>query len=159
MRLSTRACIVALLVACGAGCVNQQELTKRDIQKFLRTAAGEFQDSSGGKLFLAPVYARMIGLDTLYVEHTTANGTSARLISLEVGRGNKVLQIAYTFSQQNQWRNLREQPELFSALLPQDVRPAGSCDIKVADDYNTLTYSCSGSPPEKYQRVHHQLPN
>ena len=158
MRRSMRVCVVTLL-ACAAGCVNQRELTKRDIQKFLQTAAGEYQDAAGGKLFMAPVYARMIGLDTMYVERTTGAGTSGRLISLEIGRNDKIVQLAYVFAQQNQWRNLREQPELFSALMIQDVRPAGTCDIQLSADYNTLTYSCSGSPPAKYARVHHPPPN
>ena len=41
---------------------------------------------------------------------------------------------ALTFTQEGQWRNLRENPELFTALLPKDVRPAGTCDIKPAAD-------------------------
>ena len=114
----------------------------------------------GETLFIAPVYARMIALDTVYVERTTAAGTSGRLVALEIsGDGERVVQIAYVFTTQGQWRNLREQPELFSALLPNDVRPAGTCDIKLADDMNSISYSCGGSPPVSYQRVHHPLPD
>jgi hypothetical protein len=39
------------------------------------------------------------------------------------------------------------------------VRAAGSCDIKLADDRNSITYSCGGSAPETYARVLHGAPN
>ena len=114
----------------------------------MQTYAGEYRNEAGDVLFMVPVYSRMIGMDTIYVERTTAAGTSGRILSLEVsGDGSKIVQLAYVFQQQNQWRNLRENPELFSALLPKDVRPAGTCDIKLAEDMNSVTYSCGGSPP------------
>jgi len=151
--------LVALSVALGA-CVNSQEKTKREIQKFLGASAGEYVSTTGDTLVVAPVYARMVALDTLYVERTSASGgTSGRLVALEAGREGKILQLAYGFTQQGQWRNLREQPELFTALLPKDVRAAGTCDIKLSDDRNQITYSCGGSSPETYTRVLHGSPN
>ena len=63
-----------------------------------------------------------------------------------------VIQAALTFTQEGQWRNLRENPELFTALLPKDVRPAGTCDIQPAADLNSISYSCSGSKPEIFIR-------
>jgi hypothetical protein len=157
-RIFTCAALV-LSLALGA-CVNQQEKTKRDIQQFLGSSAGEYVSNTGDSLMVAPVYARMIALDTLYIERTSASGaTSGRLIALEAGREGKILQLAYSFTQQGQWRNLREQPELFTALLPKDVRAAGTCDIKLSDDRNSITYSCGGSAPETYTRVLHGAPN
>ncbi|HET9865298.1 MAG TPA: hypothetical protein VFP37_17790 [Steroidobacteraceae bacterium] len=153
-------CLLLSLALAAAGCVNEREMRKREITKFQQTAAGEYTNEAGETLFIAPVYARMIALDTVYVERTTAAGTSGRLVALEIsGDGERVVQIAYVFTTQGQWRNLREQPELFSALLPNDVRPAGTCDIKLADDMNSISYSCGGSPPVNYQRVHHPLPD
>lgn len=157
-RLSSFATFVLSVALCA--CVNQQEKTKRDIQKFLGSAAGEYVSATGDSLMVAPVYARMIALDTLYIERTSASGgTSGRLVALEPGREGKILQLAYSFTQQGQWRNLREQPELFTALLPKDVRAAGTCDIKLSDDRNSITYSCGGSAPETYTRVLHGAPN
>ena len=79
---------------------------------------------------MVPVYARMIGLDTMYLERTTRNGTTGRLLALERSPdGEKVVQFSYVFTQPGQWRNLIAQPELLSALQPNDVRPAGTCDI------------------------------
>src|SRR5262245_58837511 len=132
MKLGIRSCLLLLTAAVFAGCVNQQELQKREIQRFLQTSAGEYRNDAGEELVIVPVYARMIALDTIYVERTTSAGTSGRIVSLEPGSGDRPVQLMYVFVQQNQWRNLREQPELFSALLPKDVRPAGTCDIKLA---------------------------
>jgi hypothetical protein len=155
-----KTCAVLALAATLGACINSQEKSKRDIQKFLGSAAGEYVSASGDSLVVAPVYARMVALDTLYVERTSASGgTSGRLVALEQGRDGKILQLAYGFTQQGQWRNLREQPELFTALLPKDVRAAGTCDIKLSDDRNKITYSCGGSAPEDYTRVLHGAPN
>jgi len=149
---------VLVLAAIVGGCVNQQEQHKRDMLDFLKKSMGEWK-SETGDLFIAPVYARMIGLDTFYMERTTPKGTSGRLVALELsGDGEKVIQYSYTFAEQNRWRELRANPELLSALLPQDVRAAGTCDIKLAEDLNSLSYSCGGSEPMTYQRVQHAIP-
>lgn len=143
------------------GCVNAREKNKREIQRFLQTATGEFVNASGNTLIMVPVYARMIGLDTLFVERiASGGGTSERLVALELApNGKKILQLSYVFTTQGQWRNLRENPELFSALLPKDVRPAGTCDIKLSEDLNTASYSCGGSVPESFTRAQHGNPN
>ena len=146
-----KTCLVLLAATALGACVNQQELTKREIQKFMQQATGEFKNEAGEQLVMVPVYSRMIGMDTVYVERTTPAGTSGRIVSLEVGK-NGIVQLAYVFVQQNQWRNLREQPELFTALLPKDVRPAGTCDIKPSADANSVSYSCGGSAPEIFKR-------
>ncbi len=158
MRSWTKYCLPALAVLTLGACVNQQEKTKREIQKFMQTSTGEYRNDAGEELVMVPIYSRMIGMDTIYVERTTAAGTSSRIVSLEIGK-NGIIQLAYVFVQQNQWRNLRENPELFSALLPKDVRAAGTCDIKVAEDKNSVSYSCGGTPPTDYQRVQHELVN
>jgi len=159
MRRFANAALLTLLAVAVSACVNQHEMRKRDIQHFLQTASGEYNNEAGDRLVLVPVYARMIGLDTMYLERTTAKGTSGRLLALEVaGNNDKFVQLSYVFTQQGQWRNLLAQPELLSALQPNDVRPAGTCDIKLADDMNSISYSCGGSPPTTYQRVHHAAP-
>ncbi len=158
MRSWTKYCLPALAVLTLGACVNQQEKTKREIQKFMQTSTGEYRNDAGEELVMVPIYSRMIGMDTIYVERTTAAGTSSRILSLEIGKKG-IIQLAYVFVQQNQWRNLRENPELFSALLPKDVRAAGTCDIKVAEDKNSVSYSCGGSPPTDYRRVQHEQVN
>jgi hypothetical protein len=154
MRRVTSACLLLLLVGVIAACVNETEMRKRDIQTFLQTATGEYGNDAGERLIMVPVYARMIGLDTMYLERTTRNGITGRLLVLERSPdGEKVVQLSYVFTQPSQWRNLIAQPELLSSLQPNDVRPAGTCDIQVSEDKNSLTYSCGGAPPTNYQRV------
>ena len=159
MRNWKTASMLLLLAMTLTACVNEREARKRDIMKFQQTATGEYHNEAGDKLIMVPVYARMIGLDTMYVERTTKNGTNGRLLVLEPSSdGNKVVQISYVFTQPAQWRNLLEQPELLSALQPNDVRQAGTCDIQLADDHNSVTYSCSGGAPTTYTRVNHAVP-
>jgi hypothetical protein len=87
------------------------------------------------------------------VERQDANGVSGRLLNLQMSPDSqKVLQRAYVFTQDGQWRNIRENPELLTALLPKDVRPAGTCDIQVSADSNAVSYSCGGSEPENFRR-------
>jgi hypothetical protein len=150
--------VLLLAAVVAGGCVNQQEQHKRDMMDFLSKSRGEWHNEDS-TLFIAPVYARMIGLDTFYMERVTPKGTTGRLVALELsGDGKKVIQYAYGFAEQNRWRELRANPELLSALMQQDVRPAGTCDIKLADDLNSLSYSCNGNEPVMYQRVQHTAP-
>ena len=150
--------LLTLVVLAAAACVNEREMRKRDAQEFLQNATGEYVNETGENLLIAPVYARMIGFDTFYLERSTPKGPSQRLIALEPSSdGEHLLQISYAFTQPGQWREVRAQPELLTALQPNDVRAAGSCDIKLADDRNSLSYSCGGSPPQSYKRVQHNV--
>ena len=152
--------LLMLLSLCMVACVNDREARKREAQKFLQTATGEFRNEAGDTLVMVPVYARMIGLDTLYLEKKSAKGTTQRLISLEPSAdGEKLAKLSYVFTQPNQWRNLLEQPELLSSLQPNDVRPAGSCNIDLSEDLNSLKYSCGGGPTQEFQRVQHNVPD
>ena len=146
-------CAAALPLFALAGCVNQQERNKIAVQKFLQTSTGTWVSDGGAELFIAPVRARMVTDEAIYVERRDASGLFARLVNVEMSKdGKRFIQRALTFTQEGQWRNLREQPELFTALLPKDVRPAGTCDIKVAEDANSVSYSCGGSAPETFKR-------
>jgi hypothetical protein len=157
MRQWVLPCLLTLLVATAA-CVNEREMRKRDAQKFLQNSTGEYTNDAGELLFIAPVYARMIGFDTFYLERSTPRGPSQRLVALEPSQdGEKLVQFSYAFTQPAQWREVRAHPELLTALQPADVRPAGTCDIKLTDDLNSLSYSCAGSEPQVYKRVHHNI--
>jgi hypothetical protein len=148
------AVLAALWAVAATGCVNQQQKNRVAVEKFRQTAAGEWVSASGAQLTIAPVRARMVTDEALYVERRDARGVFGRLLNVELSKdGKKLIQTALAFTQEGQWRNLREQPELFTALLPKDVRPAGTCDIKVADDANSVSYSCGGTPPETFTRA------
>ena len=135
------------------GCVNQQIKDKETVEAFKHDTAGEYRSDSGAQLYIAIVRSRMVTDESIYIERHDANGIYARLLDLHISAdGKKVLQAALTFTQEGQWRNLRENPELFTALLPKDVRSAGTCDIQPAADRNSVSYSCGGSKPEIFKR-------
>ena len=147
------ACVLSLAVL--TACESPDQRRRSLVEHFQQMSAGEWRNDSGARLFIAPVRARMVSDEAIYVERHAPNGdVFARLVAIEASAdGKKVLQRALTFTQDGQWRNLREAPEMFTALLPKDVRGAGTCDISVTDDANELSYSCSGSAPEKFKRV------
>ena len=141
------------LIAVLTGCVNQQVKDRETIETFKRDVAGQFLGESGAQLFIAVVRARMVTDESVYLELHDAKGVFGRLLDLKISAdGKKVVQSALTFTQEGQWRNLRENPELFTALLPKDVRPAGTCDIQPSEDRNSVSYSCGGSRPEIFKR-------
>jgi hypothetical protein len=136
-----------------AGCVTQEQKNRAAIEQFKQATAGTWVSNSGAELTIIPVRARMVTDEAVYVERRDANGVFGRLLNISMTPdGKKTVQRALTFTQDGQWRNLREQPELFTALLPKDVRPAGTCDIQPAADQNSVSYSCGGSAPESFQR-------
>jgi len=158
MRQGIRTFLLLSSVLALVACVNELEMRKRDAQHFLQNSTGEYVNEAGELLFIAPVYARMIGFDTFYIERTTARGPGQRLVVLEPSPdGEKLIQFSYAFTQPAQWRDVRSHPELLTALQPNDVRPAGTCDIKLSADLNSITYSCGGNPPQEYKRVQHAV--
>ena len=158
MHVWIKASLLLLMATTMVACVNETEMRKRDAKQFLQNSTGEYVNEAGELLFIAPVYARMIGFDTFYLERATPRGPSQRLVVLEPSPdGEKLIQFSYGFTQPSQWREVRAHPELLTALQPNDVRPAGTCDIKLTDDLNSLSYSCAGSPPVNYTRVQHNI--
>ena len=145
---------VVVFAAMLAACATQEQKGRAAVDKFRHSTAGEYVSESGARLFIAPVRARMVTDEAIYVEHHAPNGTVlARIVDVALAKdGTKILQRALAFTQDGQWRELRENPELLTALLPKDVRPAGTCDIQPAEDGNSVSYSCGGSPPEIFRR-------
>lgn len=145
--------VIAAAAAALAGCKTREVRNRAAIEQFKQSTAGTWTSASGAELTIVPVRARMVTDEAIYVERRDSSGVFGRLLNLEVSKdGDRIIQRALTFTQEGQWRNLREQPELFTALLPKDVRPAGTCDIQPSADANTVTYSCGGSAPESFQR-------
>jgi hypothetical protein len=143
----------ALSLAALSGCANQQIKDRQMIDQFKRDTAGQYENGNGVQLFIVPVRSRMVTDESMYIERIDANGLFGRLLDLKVSDdGNKVVQLALAFTQEGQWRNLRENPELFTALLPKDVRSAGTCNIQPSADLNSVSYSCGGSEPETFKR-------
>jgi hypothetical protein len=143
----------ALSLAALPGCANQQIKDRQMVDQFKRDTAGQYENGNGAQLFIVPVRSRMVADESMYIERIDANGAFGRLLDLKVSDdGKTVVQLALAFTQEGQWRDLRENPELFTALLPKDVRSAGTCSIQPSADLNSVSYSCSGSEPETFKR-------
>jgi hypothetical protein len=152
-RIVSRVMFATALAVSFAGCVTKEQKNRAAIEQFKQSSTGTWQSDSGAELTIIPVRARMVTDEAVYVERRDSKGEFRRLLNLEMAAdGKRVLQRALTFTQEAQWRDLREQPELLTALLPKDVRPAGTCDIQPAADQNSVSYSCGGSPPEIFKR-------
>jgi hypothetical protein len=147
-------CIAATVaLAALSGCANQEVKDRQQIDQFKHDTAGHYENDSGAQLFIVPVRSRMVTDESMYIERVDDKGVFGRLLDLKVSDdGKKVVQFALAFTQDGQWRNLRENPELFTALLPKDVRSAGTCNIQPSADLNSISYSCGGSAPETFRR-------
>jgi len=151
-RLAASAVALAFSAAL-AGCMTTEAEHKAGIEEFRQSTSGVFRSDGGSELFLAPVRARMVTDEAMYAEHRDSSGnTVGWLLNIEYNADGKIIQRALTFTQEGQWRNLRDNPELFTALLPKDVRPAGMCDIQPSEDRNSISFSCRGGKPEVFHR-------
>jgi hypothetical protein len=137
-----------------AGCASQQVKDKAAVEKFKQDVTGQYvNEVTGATLFIVPVRARMVTDEALYVERHDGAGVMIRIVNIFTDKEGKIRLGALTFTQEGQWRELRENPELLTALLPKDVRPAGTCDITPGKDNNAITFSCGGSTAETFKRL------
>jgi hypothetical protein len=146
-------CAVVLAAFSMFACVTQEQKAKKAIEDYKQEVSGQFANDSGATLFIAPIRARMVTDEALYIERHAGSGVLVRIANIFVTKKLEIKLQALTFTSEGQWRNLRENPELLTSLLPKDVRPAGTCEIKPADDKNSVTFSCGGSAPEVYNRM------
>lgn len=145
---------LALLLLPLAACVTPEQKLKAAVEEFKQKASGQFvSETTGATLFIAPIRARMVTDEAIYVERHQGTGVMSRIVDIAADKDGNIRLTALTFTQEGQWRELRENPELLTALLPKDVRPAGTCTIKPAEDNNSLTFSCGGSAVETFKRL------
>jgi hypothetical protein len=150
---SRRASAMAALTVL-AGCASQQVKDKAAVEKFKQDVTGQYvNEVTGATLFIVPIRARMVTDEALYVERQDGTAVMSRIVNIVMDEAGKIRLGALTFTQEGQWRDLRENPELMTALLPKDVRPAGTCDITPGKDDNSISFSCGGSAAETYKRL------
>jgi hypothetical protein len=145
-------CAVLLPALLLGACVTAEQKAKDAIEDYKTEVSGQFATEAGATLFITPVRARMVTDEALYIERHVGTGVMVRIANILVNKKGEIKLQALAFTSDNQWRDLRENPELLTSLLPKDVRPAGTCDIKPAEDKNSVTFSCGGAAPEKYLR-------
>jgi hypothetical protein len=145
--------LAALGVLLLAACTSQKKLREQERAAFLENVIGEYTSDAGTELLIGGVRVRMIADYAIYVERKDAQGVSGRIVTFEIDSENKtIIQRAMIFAEKGRWLDLRQNPELFQALLPQDVKPAGTCKMTLSEDLNSLEYSCSGGTSETFKR-------
>ncbi len=150
---SLSAAVVATLSLL-TGCASQEVKDKAAVEKFKQDVTGQYvSETTGATLFIVPIRARMVTDEALYLERHEGAGVMIRIVNIVMDKEGKIRLGALTFTQEGQWRDLRENPELLTALLPKDVRPAGTCDITPGKDNNAITFSCGGSAAETFKRL------
>jgi hypothetical protein len=153
-RLNRVLCAALLATLAIAGCTSLKKQREAERVTFLDNVIGEWANDSGAQLIIGGVRVRMITDYAIYVERSDAQGTTGRIVTFEIKDDEEktIVQRAMVFTEQGRWLNMRQNPELFTALLPQDVKPAGTCKMRMFDDFNSLEYSCSGSAVEIFKR-------
>ena len=102
------ALLLALIPAL-PGCVTSAKDISDTIAEYRLTVSGQYQSAAGARLYIAPVRARMVTDEALYLERHDPNGNiSGRLLNVEVGKDEEIITRALVFTQEGQWRNLRE---------------------------------------------------
>jgi len=106
--------VLLLTLVALSGCMVSAKEMKDNITKYRGSVSGQYKSETGAKLYIAPVRARMVTDEALYIERHDPNGTIVgRLLNVEVAEdGETIILRALTFTQEGQWRNLRENPEL-----------------------------------------------
>ena len=124
MRRWMKPCVLLPLSLATVACVNETEMRKRDAKQFLQNSTGEYTNEAGELLFIAPVYARMIGFDTFYLERGTARGPSQRLVALEASPdGEKLMQFSYAFTQPANGAKCASIPSCWRRFSPMTCDP------------------------------------
>jgi hypothetical protein len=149
---------VGLLAAClAAGCASEKaarELQLANLQSSLPGAYRAESAESTASLTILPVRARFVGESVFYVEWlaSATSAPEARLLSLQAGDDEKIVQSSFEFVDPPRWRDALASPELFLGLVQHDVRAAGRCDLAFEDDGALLRYAC-GSTKLPMRRV------
>jgi hypothetical protein len=146
------AVVVSLAALSLSACVTAEQKAKKAIEDYKQEVSGQYANEEGTTLFIAPIRARMVTDEAIYIERHQGSGMLVRIANILVTKKNEIRLEALAFTRDGQWRDLRENPELLTSLLPKDVRPAGTCEIKASEDRNSVMFSCGGSAPEKYTR-------
>jgi hypothetical protein len=142
-------CLAALL-ACGlAGCASEKAAREAELAELVADLPGRYVSASAeqpGMLTVLPVRAGLIGERLFYLEWS-ANGGAAerRLVSIEIVDKKQIVQRGFEFVDPPRWRAALQSPELFLALVPEDLRSIGRCNLKLTEKATALDYACGGA--------------
>jgi hypothetical protein len=95
-------------------------------------AAGANAAAGRNELLVLRVSAPMVGWHVFYVEEHSADGAlvSQQLMSFDIAEDKKsIIQIAFSFKEPRRWESGQLSPDIFKAVIVDDLVPANGCEI------------------------------
>jgi hypothetical protein len=131
--LLAAACAMVLVAG---GCASEKAAREAELATLATELPGEYVSEAPdrpGKLSILPIRAGLIGKQLLYLEWADGAGGAPerRILSLEINSEKKLVQRASDFVDPPRWRAGLQQPELFLSLVPEDLRAAGRCNLRL----------------------------
>ncbi len=122
---------MALLCAL-SGCASQADKEKAELNELAVVLPGIYHNPDQVLLIMNAFVPMMAG-NMLYVRETAANDPqrvySVRMWNLDTSSSGHPVAMVYAFEQPDRWRDGAENPELFRAMLQQDLRPLQGCEL------------------------------
>jgi hypothetical protein len=135
--------LAALLCALGAsaGCTDQTKLREAELTQLLTWLPGNYdngaQAASGAHervaLAIVRVYAPRVGHHALSAEETAADDPRRvmreKMFNFEVDPKRGIVETVYAFKDPLRWRDGQQNPEIFTVVVPEDVRSVAGCEL------------------------------
>lgn len=134
------AAALCALAAC-AGCTDQTKLREAELTQLLSWLPGNYdsgvQEASGMHervaLVIVRVYAPRIGHHALYAQEAAADDPRRvmreKMFNFEVDAKRGIVATVYAFKEPLRWRDGQQNPEIFTVVVPEDVRSVPDCEL------------------------------
>ena len=137
---------LAALTLCG-GCAGEARKRDAELTQLLSWLPGNYDNRAeargdargapppqqGIALTIVSVYAPRLGHHVLYAQESAADDPrrvmSERMLSFTIDEKRGILETVYTFVEPRRWRDGQEHPELFTGVVPDDVRSVPGCEL------------------------------
>ncbi|MBV8496517.1 MAG: chromophore lyase CpcT/CpeT [Gammaproteobacteria bacterium] len=135
--------LAAALCALGAcaGCTDQAKLREAELSQLLAWLPGSYDNAAQAAtpaqqrvaLVIVRVYAPRLGHHALYAQETALDDPlrvmSQRILNFEVDPKRGIVETVYAFKDPLRWRDGQQNPEIFTGVVPEDLRSAPGCEL------------------------------
>lgn len=143
--MGRRCCVLCVEILLLVGCSGALELRRAELAQLAEWLPGRYdnveQATAAGAtaqrheslaVVIVPVYAPALGERVFYSQEMAADDArrvlGQRLLAFEAA-GQGIVQRVYLLEDPLRWRDGHSNPDLFKALVPDDVRPLGGCEL------------------------------
>jgi CpeT/CpcT family (DUF1001) len=121
-----------VLVCALTACASQADKEQAELTELSLVLPGVYSNPEQVLLVLN-VFVPMMGGTMFYVRESAANDPrrvySERMWNLDTSSSGHPVAMVYAFDQPDRWHDGAENPELFRAMLQQDLRPLPGCEL------------------------------